>query len=76
MKSKTSDDVKVIRTSFERGKLRTFVDEREWRFPRLMKVLEFHDYFLFNNYELDFLIKDKRIVAVVFPGNIIQNNPM
>jgi hypothetical protein len=74
MESKTKDDVAVIRTYFERGKLRTFIEEREWQFPRLIKILEFHDHFLFNNYQLDFLIKDKRIVAVVFPGNVIQKS--
>jgi hypothetical protein len=72
MKSKIRDEVAVIRISFEGGKLRTFIYEREWRFPRLMKILEFHDYFLFNNYQLDFLIKDKRIIAVVFPDSLIQ----
>lgn len=76
MESKTKEDVAVIRTCFERGKLRMFFEEREWQFPRLMKILEFYDFFLFNNYQLDFLIKDKRIVAVVFPSNLIPKSSM
>lgn len=72
MKSKIRDEVVAIRANFEGGKLRTFIKEREWQFPRLMKIMELQEYFLFNNYPLDILIMDKRIIAVVLPNNIFQ----
>lgn len=75
MKTKISDEVAVIRANFERGKLRTFIEDREWQFPCLMNIFEFHDCFLFNNYQLDILIKDKRIIAVVLPDNLFQKVP-
>jgi hypothetical protein len=37
-----------------------------------MKIMELQEYFLFNNYPLDILIMDKRIIAVVLPNNIFQ----
>ncbi len=74
MESKTSDDVSVIRASFEKGKVRTHIQDREWVFPRLMKIMEFQEYFLLNNYPVDILVREKRIVAVVFPGNLIQES--
>lgn len=75
MKSKISDEVAVIRASFEGGKLRTFIEDREWLFPHLIKIMDLHEYFLLNNYPLDILIMDKRIIAVVLPNNVFQKVP-